>query len=77
MAWNTGCNSPGDVLMTLNTSDVAVCRSNDSRSSLSSLVLDGDDGLGGEILHQCNLLVGERSHFLAVNAKNPDKLVFF
>ena len=31
-------NSPGDELMTLNTSDVAVCCSSDSRSSLSSRV---------------------------------------
>jgi putative ABC transport system substrate-binding protein len=36
MAWNTGSSSPGDELMTLNTSDVAVWRSSDSRSSLSS-----------------------------------------
>ena len=31
-------------------------------------VLDGDDGLVGEVLQQRNLLVGERPHFLAVDA---------
>ena len=32
-----------------------------------SRVLDGDDGLGGEIRDQLNLFVAERSHFLAVD----------
>ena len=51
-------NSPGEVLMTCSTSDVAVCCSNDSHEIVGALsqfveqprVLDGDDGLGGEIL---------------------------
>ena len=30
-------------------------------------VLDGDDGLGGEVLHQLDLPVGEGSDFLAVD----------
>ena len=30
-------------------------------------VLDGDDSLGGEILHQLDLLVGERADFLAID----------
>ena len=30
-------------------------------------VLDGDDGLGGEVLHQLDLLVGERPHLLAID----------
>ena len=45
IAWNTGCNSPGELDMTCNTSEVAVCCSSDSerssvrsRSSLSSRV---------------------------------------
>jgi hypothetical protein len=38
MAWKTGSNSPGELLITRNTSDVAVCCDNDSRSSLSSRV---------------------------------------
>ena len=33
MAWNTGSNSPGDLEMTCNTSEVAVCCSNASESS--------------------------------------------
>jgi hypothetical protein len=38
IAWNTGSSSPGDELMTLSTSAVAVCCCSDSRSSLSSRV---------------------------------------
>ena len=30
MAWNTGSSSPGELLMTLSTSEVAVCCSSDS-----------------------------------------------
>jgi hypothetical protein len=33
MAWNTGCNSPGELEITLSTFDVAVCCSNASASS--------------------------------------------
>ena len=33
MAWNTGSSSPGELLMTLSTSEVAVCCSSDSVSS--------------------------------------------
>ena len=33
MARNTGSNSPGELEMTLSTSDVAVCCSSDSESS--------------------------------------------
>ena len=39
-------------------------------------VLDGDDGLGGEVLHQLDLLVGERADLLAVDADRADQLVF-
>src|SRR5262245_30220036 len=38
-------------------------------------VLDGDDGLGGEILNQLDLLVGERLRLLAVNDNRADQLV--
>ena len=38
IAWNTGSSSPGDELMTLRTSAVAVCCWSDLRSSLSSRV---------------------------------------
>ena len=33
MAWNTGSSSPGELEMTLSTSEVAVCCSKDSESS--------------------------------------------
>src|SRR6516164_2622119 len=36
-------------------------------------VLDGDNGLGGEILHQRNLFVGEPSNLLAVNGEGADQ----
>ena len=32
-------------------------------------VLDGDDGLGGEVLHQFDLLVGEGANLLAIDAR--------
>src|SRR5215467_12413453 len=39
-------------------------------------VLDGDDGLGGEISEQIDLLLGERAHFLAINADHTNQLTF-
>ena len=36
-------------------------------------VLDRDDGLVGERLHQLDLLVGERPHFLAVDGDHADR----
>src|SRR5215831_16684882 len=38
-------------------------------------VLNGDDGLGGEILDQVDLLVGERPYFLTVNGDHTDRLI--
>jgi hypothetical protein len=38
MASNTGSSSPGELLMTWRTSEVAVCCCSDSRSSFSSRV---------------------------------------
>ena len=38
-------------------------------------VLDGDDGLVGEILHQLDLLVGERPHLLTIDDDGADQLV--
>ena len=60
--------------MTLSTSEVAVCCSS-AREIVGALtqfvkqprVLDGDDGLRGEVLHQLDLLVGERTDFLAID----------
>ena len=46
------------------------------RSSLSSRrILDGDDGLGGEIRHQSDLLVGKRPDFLTVHGERTDQFV--
>ena len=33
IAWNTGSSSPGELMMTCSTSDVAVCCASDSLSS--------------------------------------------
>jgi hypothetical protein len=38
-------------------------------------VLDRDDGLGREVGHQLGLLVGEWTHFLAIDDKGADQLV--
>src|SRR4029434_2966398 len=38
-------------------------------------ILDGDDGLRGEIRNQGDLLVGERPHLLAVDGNRADELV--
>ena len=74
IALNTGSSSPGELEMTLSTSVVAVCCSSDSQivGALAQLVeqprvLDGDDGLRGEVLHQLDLLVGERADLLAID----------
>ena len=82
MAWNTGSNSPGELEMTFSTSAVAVCCSSDSQivGALAQLVeqprvLDGDDRLGGEVLHQLDLLVGERTDLLAIDGDGADQLL--
>ena len=50
MAWNTGSSSPGELLMTLSTSEVAVCCSQRLAQFVEQpRVLDGDDGLRGEV----------------------------
>ena len=38
-------------------------------------VLDGDDGLGGEIFDQLDLLVGERPYLLAIDAEAANQFV--
>ena len=61
--------------MTLSTSAVAVCCCSDCSQFIEQpRVLDGDDGLGGEVLHQLDLLVGERSNLLAVDDDSADQL---
>ena len=64
--------------MTCSTSAVAVCCCSDSPQLVEQArVLDGDDGLGGEVLYQLDLLVGERPHLLAIDDDSADQLVFF
>ena len=79
---STACRSKVERLMTLSTSAVAVCCCSDSANlrALTQLVeqarvLDGDDGLGGEVFDQLDLLVGERAHLLAVDGDGTDQLV--
>ena len=68
IASKTGCNSPGELEMTSSTSLVAVCCSSEfTQLAEQPRVLDGDDRLGGEVLDQLDLLVGERPDFLAVD----------
>ena len=38
-------------------------------------ILDGYHGLGGEVLYQLNLLVGECANLLAVNGEDADQLI--
>ncbi len=40
-------------------------------------VLDGNDGLSGEVLDKCDLLVAERADLLAVEYKRTDDVVLF
>ena len=86
MACKHRLRSPGELLMTWSTSDVAVCCSSDSVSSavrwlrswsLTQLtqqprVLDGDDGLSGEVSYKFNLLIGETAHLLAIKSDRAD-----
>ena len=46
------------------------CRSSLNRRTLSIAM----NCLGGEILHQLDLLVGERPHLLAKEVEGPDQL---
>src|SRR5262249_56241836 len=40
-------------------------------------ILDGDDGLGGEILDQLDLLVGEWPYLLAIHRNRSDDFALF
>ena len=63
--------------MTLSTSAVAVCCCKRfAQFAEQPRVLDGDDGLRGEVRDQLNLLVGERTNFLAVDGDDADQIIF-
>ena len=73
---STACRSKVERLITLSTSAVAVCCCSDSRSSLSRRVFSmAMTAWLGEILHQLDLLVGERPDLLAVDDDGADQLV--
>ena len=69
MAAKTGSNSPGDELMTLKTSDVAVVVQQLAQFVEQPRVLDGDDSLRSEVSEQLNLLVGERASLGSVECQ--------
>ena len=85
MASNTGSNSPGDELMTLQHFRRRGLLLQGFGEIVGALVqfveqprvLDGDDRLGGEIPHQFDLLVGERSHFLTEDDDSADQHIVF
>ena len=60
--------------MTLSTSAVAVCCSERFAQLVEQpRVLDGDDGLGGEVLDQLDLLVGEGPNLLAIDNESANQ----
>ena len=76
IASNTGARSPGEELMTCNTSAVAVCCSSASRVSVDQpRILHRDHRLRGEVLQQRDLLVGKRPDLLAVDHDKPEHRV--
>ena len=73
--WNTGSRSPGELdddAQHLGGRGLLLQRLSEIVRALAQFVeqprvLDGDDGLGGEVLHQLDLLVGEGADLLAVD----------
>ena len=63
--------------MTLSTSAVAVCCcSRFTQLVEQPRVLDGDDGLGSEILDQFDLLIGEGPNFVAIEENSANQCIF-
>ena len=76
IASNTGSNSPGELLMTLSTSAVAVCCSSDSRNSLRSRVFSmAMTACAAKLDSNCYLLVAEWAYLLPIDADRADQLV--
>jgi hypothetical protein len=68
MVWNTGSNSPGDELMTPNTSEVAVCCSSDCLNSFNSRAFSmAMTAWAAKFFDQVDLLLSERPYFLAID----------
>ena len=73
---STACKSKVERLITLSTSAVAVCCCKRFAQFVEQpRVLDGDDGLGGEVREQLDLLVSERADLLAIDVDRADQLV--
>ena len=65
MVANTGCSSPGELEMTLSTSEVAVCSSRDFAQLVQQpRVLEGDHGLRREVFDQFDLFIGKGTNHL-------------
>src|SRR6516225_8932648 len=77
MARNTGANSPGDALITRNTSAVAVCCSSDRRNSFSSRVFSMAITAWLAKFLTSNLLVGEGANFLTVDNNGANQCIIF
>jgi hypothetical protein len=63
--------------MTCNTSAVAVCCSKASRLGQQTRILDGDDGLRGEIFEKRDLRVRERPHLLSIASYQAEERPVF
>ena len=82
MDWNTGSSSPGELLMTCSTSEVAVCCSSASlrssvrwRSSLSRRVFSmAITAWSAKFVTSSIVLVGEGAYFLAIDGDGADQL---
>src|SRR5271156_5438091 len=73
-ASNTGARSPGDELMTCNTSAVAVCCSSASRVSVISRAFSiAITACAAKFCSRGNLLVGERPHLLAIDRETAEQ----
>src|SRR5215831_14857827 len=78
IASNTGVRSPGELLMTCNTSAVAVCCSRASRVSvIRACVFDRDDRLRREVFEQRDLLFRKRPDLRATGRKHANQQVVF
>src|SRR5262249_52567634 len=80
--WTQLAGGAGDDLQNLRCRGLPLKRLGEIVRALTQLVeqprvLDGDDGLRGEVLHQFYLLLGEWPHLLAVDRHRTDHRVFF
>ena len=84
MAWNTGSSSPGELVMTCSTSEVAVCCSSASDSSRVRACTSSNSrtfsiaitAWSAKVVDQLDLLVGERPHDAARQDEHADRHSF-